>query len=803
MLVISLNYLHFIIHQKIVVKLKLKRITIIIFTIILLSNNLYSQIVTQTIKGKVFDNETQISLPGANIAILDSDPLIGTTTDDDGFFKLDNVAIGRVNLWVSFLGYESRYISNLLISSGKEVVLNIPLRESYTSLKEVIVKPDNEKDKSINKMATLSAKTFSVEETRRYAGGFDDPSRLAGSFAGVIPKPANTNEIAIRGNAAKGLQWRVEGVEIPTPNHLAELFSGGGFTMMLSTNMLANSDFFTGAFPAEYGNALSGVFDLNLRTGNPDKRETILQLGSYGVELATEGPFKKGEASSYLVNYRYSTMAFLEKIIPELNGMPSSSDLSLKMKFPCKKAGVFSLWSINGMGKVSFEQINDPTAWETNNDNIQYDIHYDLTVSGLNHRKIIGTKSYLFSSVLYSATRYKYQSKYYLDNLKFKPFNDQNEVNSGLSFYSYLNHKFNSRHTNRTGIILKRMAYNYQVEMNSNVAVSDTMDSFIDSKGATSSLQLYSQSAYYLKENLVVNAGMHLFYFNLNNNYSIEPRVGVKWSYKPNQSLSFAYGKHSRLEPLRIYLMEVPTPNGWSKPNEGLRITKAHHFVLGYNWNLSNFTHLKIEPYYQRLYDVPVIPDSSFSMINYKNDMFFSSELSNEGTGRNVGIDLTFEHFLKDGFYYLFTASLFDSKYKGGDGIERNTRYNQNYVLNLLMGKEWRIRTNNIFSLNGKFTILGGPRYTPVDEKESIRYKYVIYNNAMLYEEQLPTNYYLDISLNYRINKAKCSHAIIFQIKNLLMQKDIIGYTFNYKTNSTEPFEISNMYPYFSYRFEF
>ncbi len=776
---------------------------ILLSAILNISNSAYSQNLTQTIKGKVFDSETQISLPGATIIVVGSDPLRGTSTNADGFFRLEKVPVGRVTLQINFLGYESRYISDLLVGSGKEVVLNIPLKESFTTLAEVLVRPDIKKDEAINKMATLSARTFSVEEAQRYAGGFEDPSRLASSLAGVTPSTVDNNEIVIRGNAAKGILWRIDGVEIPAPNHLAGLYSGGGINMMFSTNMLANSDFFTGAFPAEYGNALSGVFDLNLRTGNSDKRETTLQFGSYGVELATEGPFIKGKRASYLVDYRYSTFGILENLLPQVTGLPTSSDLSLKLNFPTKKAGVFSLWSINGKSKIKFDPKTDSTEWKTNYDNYQYDIHYDLTASGLNHRKIIGDKSYLFSSVSYSATRYTYQSTYLRPNLTFIPVADQNEVNSELSLYSYLNHKFNSRHTNRTGITIRRLAYNYDVKTNSNVAVSDSTDYFVDNKGATSSFRFYSQSKYYLLENLLVNADLHLYYFNLNNDYSIEPRLGIKWNFKPTQSLSFAYGKHSRLEPLRTYLMEVETTDGWSNLNKNLGITKAHHFVLGYDWNLSNFTHMKIEPYYQILCDVPVIPDSSFSMINYKNDMFFSSKLTNEGTGRNIGVDVTFEHFLKDGFYYLFTASVFDSKYTGGDGVERNTRYNQNYVLNLLAGKEWQVRKNNIFSLNGKFTILGGQRYAPVDENKSVQYQFVVYDDSKIYEEQSPTNYYLDFSINYRINKAKSSHTIIFHMKNLLMQKEFLGHAFNYKSNSAEPYELTIMYPYLSYKFEF
>ncbi|MCD4791057.1 MAG: TonB-dependent receptor, partial [Bacteroidales bacterium] len=699
----------------------------------------FSQEITQTIKGKVYDSEMEMGLPGATIVIPGSDPLIGVTTDSEGYFRLEKVPVGRVDIQISFIGYESYFVSELLVSSGKEINLNIPLKESVEYLKGVVVTAEIQKEKPLNSMATVSARSFTVEQAQRFAGGMDDPSRLVSSFAGVTPSTVENNEIIIRGNAAKGILWRLEGVEIPPPNHLAGMFSGGGIITMFNSNMLANSDFFTGAFPAEYGNALSGVFDINLRNGNRDKREYTIQAGSCGIEFATEGPFKKGKQATYLVNYRYSTYSILKTFLPHVTGLPDFSDLSFKLNFPTAKAGTFSLWSINGMGKIDFEPEKDPEEWTTNYDAYNYDIHYDLTASGLNHRIIVGKKSYLFSSLSFSASKYTNNNSYLRSNLDEVPVSDQNEVNSRLSLSSYFNHKFNSRHTNRTGIVLSRLAFNYDVKGNSDVANSNTYDFLVNDKGSSASAQVYSESKYFINEKLNVNAGMHLLYFAFNKKFTVEPRVGFNWNFAPAHTFSLGYGKHSRIEPLRIYLMEVETPGGLEELNRDLKITKAHHFVLGYDWNINNYTHLKIEPYYQILYDVPVTPDSSFSMINYISETFFTEQLINDGTGRNIGVDVTLERFLKNGFYYMFTASVYNSKYKGGDGIERNTRYNQNFVFNLLGGKEWRVRENNIFSLNGKFTVLGGRRYAPVDNKKSIAEQFVIYDDSRIYEEQSPT----------------------------------------------------------------
>lgn len=776
---------------------------IIILIIFVFSQSLFSQEITQTIKGKIVDADSEMSLPGATVIVVGSDPIIGTITDTDGNFILENVPVGRVSLQISFIGYETQFVSNILLSSGKELRLNISLKEAYSTLSEVVIKAGVRKEEAINKMATLSARTFSVEDAQRFAGGMDDPSRLASTFAGVTPSTVDNNEIVIRGNAAKGILWRLEGMEIPAPNHLAGMFSGGGMNTMFSSNMLANSDFLTGAFPAEYGNAISGVFDMKLRNGNSDKREYAFQVGSQGIEASIEGPFIRGKQSSYLINYRYSTIGLLQDLMPQITGLPTYSDLSLKFNFPTKKAGVFSVWSINGIGNIASNMNLDTSVWETNMESFQYNISYNLTASGVNNKKILNSKTYLFTSAAFTATEYTNKNDFYRMNLQKVPVTNQNEINSTFSVASYLNHKFSSKHTNKSGIIITRHSYNYDVTNNTNVAENNTADFFINSEGIAYSYQIYTQSKYYLSKNININAGIHFFHFNLNNEFVVEPRFGINWRFKPKHSFNFAYGKHSKIEPLRIYQTEVPVGDTYQKLNTNLDITKVHHFVLGYDIKIGEHTHVRFEPYYQLLYDVPVIADSSFSMINYTSETFFTQKLENRGTGTNIGVDLTIEQFIYKGFYYMITASVYDSKYKGGDDIERNTKYNQNFVFNALAGKEWQTKNNNTLGINGKFTVLGGKRESPVNNEESEKYKYVVYDNSKIYENQLPTSYYVDISLNYTINRPKFSHSIILQIKNLLMQEESLGHAYNYKTNSVEPYGLTIMYPYISYKIQF
>ena len=306
-----------------------------------------------------------------------------------------------------------------------------------------------------------------------------------------------------------------------------------------------------------------------------------------------------------------------------------------------------------------------------------------------------------------------------------------------------------------------------------------------------------------MRENIYVNAGAHLFFFDLNNEIVAEPRVGINWEINSKNRISVAYGKHSKIEPLRIYEMLVPAADAYTQANRKLSLTKSHQFVFSYDLKLNSNTHLKIEPYYQKLYDVPVIPDSSFSMLNFTSETFFSDQLINKGTGKNVGIDFTIERFMSKGYYYLVTASVYKSKYTGGDGIERNTRYNQNFVFNVLTGKEWQTKRNHTLGINSKFTVLGGKRQSPVNYAKSEQLKYVVYDDSQIFEVQLPTSYYVDLSINYTINKPKCSKSLILQVKNLLLQEESLGHKFNYRTNEVEPFGLTIIFPYISYKIQF
>lgn len=262
---------------------------------------------TQNVKGTIVDNTSNTPLIGATVELISEINSNGTTTDIDGYFRLENIPVGRHTFRVSYLGYFPIVLPDMEVNAGKELIINVGLEESVEKLSEVVVTAEAEKDQAQNKLATLSARTFGVEEVTRYSGGRSDVARLAANFAGVATSNDSRNDIVIRGNSPTGVLWRLEGIPIPNPNHFSTLGTTGGPVSALNPNLLKNSDFLTSAFPSEYGNALAGVFDLGFRSGNRDEHEFMFQMGAIsGIEAMVEGPLNKKKGSAYLVSGRYA-----------------------------------------------------------------------------------------------------------------------------------------------------------------------------------------------------------------------------------------------------------------------------------------------------------------------------------------------------------------------------------------------------------------------------------------------------------------------------------------------------------------
>ena len=592
----------------------------------------------------------------------------------------------------------------------------------------------------------------------------------------------------------------MEDVEIPNPNHFAEVttFGGGGLTA-LSSHVLGNSDFFTGAFPAEYNNALSGVFDIHLRRGNNQKRENTVQIGIIGIDVASEGPFKNEGKSSYIFNYRYSTLGLISSLLPENADGTNYQDLSFKLNFPTQKTGVFSVWGIGLIDRSGQTAKTNKTEWEYLQDRESQDVKQYMGAAGSEHKIYVGENAFIKTTLAATVSGLDLHTERMNDNVQLLPQNIIKNTNWNFIFASSFNKKFSAKHTNKTGIRLTGLKYDMLMK---DAAKTQDIQTITNESGFSSLLAAYTNSSFAPADKWTLNVGLTSQLFTLNSRYTIEPRAGIKWQFSTNQSIGLAYGLHSRLEMLNYYFTKTKTGEG---TNKNLDFTRAHHLVLSYNRNIGDDYNLRIEPYVQKLYNVPIVADSSFSFINLKGDWFITDKLVNKGEGWNYGVDVTFEKYMSRGYYYMLTASLFDAKYKGGNNEWYNSRYNHNYVFNALLGKEWMLGKNkqNIISANIRLTYQGGERYSPVNENLSVIREDVAYDENEAFSKQLPAAFIAHTSISYKINKRNKSHEFALKAINLTGYKDFYGHRYNFFTHKVDANNESIIIPNISYKIEF
>lgn len=777
----------------------MKKITLTILGIVMLSTLTFNQNLSQTLRGTVVDADSKLPLIGATVVIIGSNPIIGASTDVKGKFRLENIAIGRVSLQLTYLGYEPKTVTDIIVNSGKESVLEISMQESAVKINEIVVKAKI-KGEANNDMVILSARSISPEETKRYAGGYDDPSVILNNFAGIASSQ-NTNDIVVRGNSPKYIQWRLEGTEITAPNHQADQNATIGGFNCLNNRLLDISDFYTGAFSSEYGDALSGIYDVKLRTGNNEKTEAMAGVGIMGTDFTVEGPFKKGYGGSYIVNYRFSNIALLQALkIINIPGVKTTfQDANFKVLLPTKKAGSFSFFGLGGLDNLNVLDVTKDIYPLPGNDQMLSDLTLDfyqknyLSNIGMNHTININSKSYIKTTLSYSAIG--------MNNEVFESIIKESDTidrklnfNTSIKTYTYkgaiiFNNRINAK--NKIQIGVKYSLINESNKQSQLEADRITRLMLIDFNGDITNLQNFISWKHNFNDKIALIAGFHNMNVLLNNKSTLEPRVALNWKINNNNSIHVGYGKHSTIEKTHNYFTIVKQPDGSIvEPNKDLGLLKANHYVLGYDKNITENLRAKVELYYQHLYNLPVEndPTSFYATINESYDYKYVS-LVNKGVGKNYGIEATLERNFSKHYYFLINGTLFESKYKALDGVWRNTMYNSKYIVNALFGKEFDKlgkKQNKTLTLNAKVFFNGGQRYIPLlrDANGNLAVdpannKFWDYSKA--YDNSLSNNFMLNLSMSYKINRSYATHEIFLDLNNLT----------NYQSKLTEYYDAS------------
>jgi len=655
-----------------------------------------------------------------------------------------------------------------MVTAGKELVLDIALEEIPVMGQEVEIIARQRKDQPINPMALISARSFTIDETSRYAGSYGDPARMAANYAGVVSSRDNRNDIVVRGNSPFSLKYHIDGMEILNPNHFGATGTAGGPVTMLNTNLLANSDFLTGAFPAEYGNALSGIFDIRTRNGNSAKREYWGQLGFNGLEFGLEGPFKKGKQGTYLAAYRYSFTGLLEDLGVDLEESANYQDLSFKLHFPTRKAGIFSVTGLGGNSKVAFrESDKEPDEWLFNGHGEDLTTRSTLGALGISHLYFLNPDTRIRS--ILSFTTSGIETAIDTFDLSVEPFRwaGENSQENRFSASVDLVRKIDSRNSLDAGVNYDL----YMVRYSDSQYVHREYMHYTDARQAMGQLQAFANLQHRFHPKVVSSFGGHFQYFTLNGSWSLEPRLSVQWDVNAVNSLTAGLGMHSQLVPMMLYFTQHQLPGGsYMQTNRDLDFMRSVHAVLGYDWMISEQMRFKAETYYQYLYKAPVkqsIPQ--YSVLNEGVDYYILryDSLVSQGTGANYGLDLTLERFLHRNYYFLFTASFYRSYYFGYDDIRRSTAFDNRYVLNAVGGYELPLgKYKDRFLILGlRATWTGGRPYVPYDQAKTIAEGEVVYDWANAYGVRFDDYIRGSLRVGFRRNVPRANFMLYFDLQ--------------------------------------
>ncbi|MGK7395897.1 MAG: carboxypeptidase regulatory-like domain-containing protein [Candidatus Cyclobacteriaceae bacterium M3_2C_046] len=767
---------------------------------------LRAQPVTNTIRGKVFDQVTHTPVANANLALYPSDPMIGISTDSSGQFSLNQVPVGRYDIRISHIAYKPQLLEGVLVESGKELVLQIPVEESINILPDLDI---SSRRLTLEKMKPLSSFNFSVEKSQRYAATFYDPARLVSSNAGVATSFDQANNIIVRGNSPNGVNWQIEGADVVNPNHLTNAgtfsdrasLSGGGVSI-LSAQTLAGSNFYSGAYAPGIGNALSGVFDIHMRQGNDQHREYTLQAGLLGIDLSAEGPFNPGQ-STYLVNYRYSTIGLISALGVDLGDEAINfQDLSFSLDFKTDKLGDFKLFGLGGLSQENFESPRDSSLWDTQED--RYDVNFstDMGALGLNHQLTLHSDLFLNNVVLFSGLINRRVGRFIEEDYQETELENDFIQRNMVSYLSTLHYKLGAGHRLRVGWrlnhILHRQSSALSTDPDQPMMLEVSTDQsyqiiqpFLDWQG-----QLNRQMSYSL--------GMHVNYLHLNQTYSLEPRIKLNYVLNPNHGFSLAYGKHSMSQTPGTYFSTFNSGGQVSLLNLNLELTKAHHFIVGHQWLLPHQLNLQTELYWQSLYDVPIVdcPERSFSTLNLMEE-FVDDPLVNKGRGRNFGVEWSLERKMENGFYFLLNNTIFDSEYLAGDRRWRDTRFNSHFISALTTGKEFRSAPQKLLGINLRMIYQGGFNVSPIDFEASQAQNRTVFIESKAFEGQLPNYYRIDLNFNFKKYKKNYTRTLSIDIQNLTSRKNVAFQYYDIHQEKVITKYQLGIIPFLSYRVEF
>ncbi len=781
----------------------MKQVILSLLLVVFSSQLAIGQDYTQTVRGRVLDIETMTPIKDMYVELIDNLGVYANNnivTDENGEFRFSDVPIGTITVLFAGEQHHALVKEDIKVLTARETVVDVLMKPTAVELETVEISANVFRGEPINTMSVNSAVTITPEEASKFAGSWDDPMRVITAYPGVVQQNSGFNNFTIRGNSPVGMLYRIEGAPVHNPNHFAIIGSSGGFVTQFSSSILSNSDFFSSAFPAEFGNATAAVFDFRFRNGNNEKREHTFKAGFLGLDIATEGPFKKGGRASYLINYRYSTLGLLSQVI-HIGVEPQYQDLSFNVNIPIgEKGGLIKMFGIGGLSDYLLEAERDSTLWDEDSRRIERAFGSNSGALGISYVQPVNAKGFCHTVLSTSTGNYFDNSLNIEDDLSETQRQISEFDDTRINFSTAYNYQLNDKHFNKTGISVTQQNHRYAGALYDQSL--SNLDTLGDTSGKSYFFQAYTQSKVNLTDKFTLTAGLHYIHFLLNGADGIDPRAGITYNFDQSTKIALSYGHHSRIENQSFYFLE----SDGDFFNRDLDLYKSHHAALSFDKMLTPFLKFSTEVYYQHHYDVPAELDGSFSVQNLFATLP-TDPLQNVGTGRNYGVEFLLQRSSKNGLYYMVSGSIFDTKYQAGDQVWRNTEFNQKFSYNILAGKEIRLKPkkskSRILGLNANFRHSGGTWATPIDLVSSREFGWTRLNTAEPHSLRRAPLYNLDFSITHTINKANTSSEFSLKIKNVVSSESVISEFYDIRIDDIKQVTDYGIIPVISYEINF
>lgn len=666
------------------------------------------------LKGRVFNEINNEAIPFANIVIEGTQ--IGTTSDIDGNYLIENLNPGSYNIVCSFLGFKTAALYEVIVSSTKPTELNIPLIEEIAMLGNIELRSANF---SRSEESPVSKRTISATEIYRNPGGNRDISKVIQILPGVASTVSFRNDIIVRGGAPNENKFFLDGIEVPNINHFATQGSSGGPVGMINVNFIQNVDFYAGAFPANRGNGISSIMEFQQIEGNKEKLRGTFMLGSSDIGLTLDGP--AGKNSSFIFSARRSYLQFLFKAL-KLPFLPTYNDFQYKHSF---KIDDKNQLTIIGLGAVdNFElnkSVNDgitDTEELAKNDyylnNLPVNEQWNYTIganwkhfSAHSFQTIVLSRSHLNNSAI------KYQNNIELPENLLLDYNSEEienkfrmestkrkngwkwNVGAGFENITYTTATFNKKQINGTP---ETIDYNSELTVNKYAAFTQLSRPFLDNR-------------------LTLSAGLRTDF----NNYSAEmsnpldqfsPRFSASYSLTDKFSASFNVGRYFQLPAYTVMGYRDSNDILVNKENE-ITYIQNDQFVAGFEYNPDNYSKITLEGFYKIYDNYPFLLNENISLANLGGDFgVIGNEPANSTSqGKSYGIEFLVQQRMSSSIYGILSYTFVRSEFKNELGAYVPSSWDNRHILNITAGKKFK----NNWEFGAKFRFLGGAPYTPYD----------------------------------------------------------------------------------------